>query len=95
LTQCLSFTCYKRVINLAVPDGTLALYRSQQYVISPLSVRGGCADAGSSARGRWIPTTAVDQYAATLASWYGVSDGDLPAVFPNLARFGDTRLGFV
>ena len=39
-------------------------------------------DAGSSARGRWIPTVAVDQYAATLASWYGVADADLPRSFP-------------
>jgi uncharacterized protein (DUF1501 family) len=53
------------------------------------------ADGGSGARGRWIPTTAVDQYGATLASWYGVSGADLSAVFPNLARFGTSNLGFV
>jgi uncharacterized protein (DUF1501 family) len=52
-------------------------------------------DAGSSARGRWIPTVAVDQYAATLASWYGVVDADLPAVFPGLNRFDDRRLAFL
>jgi uncharacterized protein (DUF1501 family) len=38
-------------------------------------------DIGSSARGRSIPSVAVDQYAATLASWYGVADADLPAGF--------------
>jgi uncharacterized protein (DUF1501 family) len=53
------------------------------------------ADVGSGARGRWIPTTAVDQYGATLASWYGVSSADLPAVFPNLHRFNTANLGFV
>ena len=52
-------------------------------------------DAGTGARGRWIPTIAVDQYAATLASWYGVGSSDLPAVFPNLTRFGPANLGFV
>ncbi len=52
-------------------------------------------DSGSAARGRWIPTTAVDQYAAALASWYGVGDADLPAIFPNLDRFDDQRLGFL
>jgi uncharacterized protein (DUF1501 family) len=53
------------------------------------------ADSGSGARGRWIPTTAVDQYGATLASWYGVSDADLLAVFPNLTRFQSATLGFL
>jgi uncharacterized protein (DUF1501 family) len=45
-------------------------------------------DTGGSARGRWIPTTSVDQYGAALAAWYGVSAVDLAAVFPNLNRFG-------
>jgi len=52
-------------------------------------------DAGGNARGRWIPTTAIDQYGATLASWFGVSGTDLPAVFPNIARFTPTTLGFL
>jgi uncharacterized protein (DUF1501 family) len=37
--------------------------------------------------GRWIPSTAVDQYAAVLARWLGVDVGNLPAVLPNLTRF--------
>jgi uncharacterized protein (DUF1501 family) len=53
------------------------------------------SDSGSGARGRWIPTTGVDQYGATLASWYGVSNADLPAVFPNLSRFDTANLGFL
>jgi uncharacterized protein (DUF1501 family) len=52
-------------------------------------------DQGSSARGRWIPTTAVDQYGATLASWFGVGSTDLAAVFPNIGRFGQSNLGFL
>jgi uncharacterized protein (DUF1501 family) len=52
-------------------------------------------DAGTSARGRWIPTTAVDEYAATLATWYGLGGADIPAVFPNLGRFRTPNLGFV
>jgi uncharacterized protein (DUF1501 family) len=45
--------------------------------------------------GRWIPTTAVDQYAATLASWFGVGAGDLALVLPNLAAFAPATLGFI
>ena len=45
--------------------------------------------------GRWIPTTSVDQYAATLASWFGVSSANLPIVFPYLSRFNNQNLGFV
>jgi uncharacterized protein (DUF1501 family) len=52
-------------------------------------------DTGSGARGRWIPTTSVEEYAATLASWYGLGSGDLPAVFPNLGRFTRPNLGFL
>lgn len=53
---------------------------------------GGPDDTG---RGRWIPTTSVDEYAATLARWFGVSATDLPVVFPNLGRFAKPNLGFM
>jgi uncharacterized protein (DUF1501 family) len=52
-------------------------------------------DEGGNARGRWIPTVAIDQYGATLASWIGVSNADLAAVFPNIGRFGQSNLGFL
>jgi len=45
--------------------------------------------------GRWIPSTAIDQYFATLATWFGVDSGNLSAVFPNLGRFSTPNLGFV
>jgi len=46
-------------------------------------------------RGRWIPTTSVDEYAATLAGWFGVSESNLPIVLPNIGRFASTDLGFM
>ncbi len=46
-------------------------------------------------RGRWIPTTSVDEYNATLATWFGVSATDLPVVLPNIGRFAKPNLGFM
>jgi uncharacterized protein (DUF1501 family) len=45
--------------------------------------------------GRWIPTTAIDQYFATLATWFGVDPGNLSTVFPNIGRFASPNLGFI
>jgi uncharacterized protein (DUF1501 family) len=45
--------------------------------------------------GRWIPTTAIDQYFATLATWFGVDQGNLATVFPNIGRFATPNLGFI
>jgi len=52
-------------------------------------------DSGSSPRGRWIPTTSIEQYAATLATWYGLSSADLTAVFPLIGHFSTANLGFL
>ena len=45
-------------------------------------------DVGS---GSLLPTTAVDQYAATFARWLGVSDTNVPLVLPNVTNFGTSR----
>ncbi|MCZ2496841.1 DUF1501 domain-containing protein [Xylophilus sp. Kf1] len=39
-------------------------------------------------QGRLLPSTSVDQYAATLASWFGVADAELAGLLPNLGNFG-------
>jgi uncharacterized protein (DUF1501 family) len=44
-------------------------------------------------QGRWIPTTSVDEFSATLAMWFGVSPSDLPTVLPNIGRFAHPNLG--
>jgi len=46
-------------------------------------------------RGRWIPTTSVDEYSATLATWFGVSPTDLAMVLPNIGRFGRQNVNFM
>jgi uncharacterized protein (DUF1501 family) len=45
--------------------------------------------------GRWIPTIAVDQFAATLAAWFGADAAALAAVLPNLSAFPPAPLGFI
>ncbi|MGZ9058199.1 MAG: DUF1501 domain-containing protein, partial [Burkholderiaceae bacterium] len=49
-------------------------------------------DAGN---GRLIPTTSVEQYAATMAKWMGVTGANLPVILPNLANFSQPNLGFM
>ena len=46
-------------------------------------------------QGSLMPTTAVDQYAATLCRWFGVSSTNMPMVLPNIGRFSNHNLGFL
>jgi uncharacterized protein (DUF1501 family) len=56
----------------------------------------GVDQANDLGAGRLIPTTSVDQYAGTLANWFGLSDGQVREVFPNFANFGSNPyLGFM
>jgi uncharacterized protein (DUF1501 family) len=61
--------------------------------VFPTLQMGGPNDTDT--RGRWIPTTSVDQYGATLASWYGLSTQDVSYVFPLLSNFATSNLGFM
>jgi uncharacterized protein (DUF1501 family) len=62
---------------------------------TPPAIGNGTAD--DVGQGRLLPTIAVDQYAATLASWFGVSDGDLRTVLPNIGNYDSSswKLGFL
>ncbi len=62
------------------------------YGAFPTLAVNGPDDTG---QGRWIPTTSVDEFSATMASWFGVSSSDLAAVFPNIGRFAHPNLGFL
>lgn len=45
--------------------------------------------------GRLLPSVSVDEYSATLASWFGVENSELPLVAPNISRFATPDLGFL
>jgi uncharacterized protein (DUF1501 family) len=62
------------------------------YGKQPVYANNGPDDVG---QGRLLPTTSVDQYAATLASWFGVSDGQMSTVLPTIGNFSTRNLGFV
>lgn len=74
------------VIGGAVKGGDL-------YGRFPALASGGPEDAGNN--GRWIPSTSIDQYGATLASWFGVAASDLATVFPDLQNFTVKNVGFI
>lgn len=59
----------------------------------PTMALGGPDDSGS--RGAMIPSTSIDQYGATLASWFGVPPAQLASIFPNLIKFPTANLGFL
>ena len=62
------------------------------YGTAPTALLGGPEDVG---QGRLLPGTSVDQYAATLARWLGVSDGEMVQIAPNIGRFDQANLGFL
>ncbi|MFT4195522.1 DUF1501 domain-containing protein [Ottowia sp.] len=62
------------------------------YGTAPEAVAGGPEDIG---QGRYIPSTSVDQYAATMARWFGVSDTEMTQVAPSIGNFNSKYIGFL
>ena len=75
-------------IQIVVGD---AIQGRNMYGIYPDLALDSNDDVGG---GRIIPTTSADQYAATLAKWFGVDDADLVSVAPNIDNFSARDLGF-
>jgi uncharacterized protein (DUF1501 family) len=73
------------VVGGAVRGGRIYGEYPLLEINSPLEIGGGV----------FIPTLSSDQYAATLANWFGVKDADLPAVAPNVVNFSSRNLGFM
>ncbi len=69
-----------------------AVKGQQYYGTFPIMGLNNNDEVGS---GRLLPTTSVDQYAATLARWFGVSETDMRLVLPNIGNFGSSNVGFM
>ena len=63
------------------------------YGTVPTQQLDGPDDMGNA--GRWIPTTSLAQYGATLTRWLGISEADLSYVFPTLSAFPNSNVGFM
>ncbi len=63
------------------------------YGRMPVHELGGSDDVAK--EGRWLPNVAVDQYAATLAAWFGVPTSQIAQVAPNIGKFANPNLGFL
>jgi uncharacterized protein (DUF1501 family) len=70
-----------------------AVKGGQIYGTMPTLELSGPDDASN--LGRWIPTLAVDQFAATLATWFGADAQALATVLPNLSAFSPATVGFI
>ncbi len=70
-----------------------AVNGGQMYGKFPTLALSGPDDSGTN--GRWVPSTGSVQYAATLASWFGVTPAQMTTIFPNIGSFATTNLGFV
>jgi len=70
-----------------------AVQGGQIYGSFPTFQLGGPSDTDT--RGRWIPTLSIDQYGATLASWFGLPASAIATVFPNFANFASQQIGFL
>jgi uncharacterized protein (DUF1501 family) len=71
-----------------------AVQGQRYFGIPPAVASNGPDDVG---QGRLLPTTSVDQYAATLGKWMGLSNSSLLGLLPNLVNYNLSarNLGFV
>jgi uncharacterized protein (DUF1501 family) len=80
------------IVSTGVKNGG-PLLGGQIYGTFPSLVLNGPDDANT--RGTLVPTTSVDQYAATLAQWFGVAPGNVSAIFNYVGNFPTNNLGFL
>jgi uncharacterized protein (DUF1501 family) len=102
---------FGRTLQPNVDGGTDHAWGSHHFIIGTGVAAGGSLRGGKfygqfpslalggpndvTGRGTWGPTTSVEQYAATLATWFGVSPQKLPSVVPYIGNFATPNLGFL
>ena len=96
---------FGRTLNPSGTDGSDHAWGNHHFILGggvqggkfygtfPSLALGSENDANN--RGTLIPTTAISQYGATLAQWFGVPAASLPTVFPNIGNFSSNNLGFL
>jgi uncharacterized protein (DUF1501 family) len=106
-SQVTAFTCsdFSRTFQPNSADGSDHAWGSHHIIMGgavkggkiygtyPTLALGGPDDAGTN--GRWLPTTASAQYAATLAQWFGLPANELSYVLPYIGNFSSNNLGFL
>ncbi len=81
------------VLGGAVAGGNFYGRPTANGSIFPTLVNSGPDDI--STRGRFVPTVSVEMYAATLARWFGLTETQIPLVFPYISNFPTSNLGFM
>jgi uncharacterized protein (DUF1501 family) len=96
---------FGRTLNPSGTDGSDHAWGNHHFILGG-GVQGGKfygtfpslalgSENDANTRGTLIPTTSISQYGATLAQWFGVSAANLASVFPNIANFPSSNLGFL
>jgi uncharacterized protein (DUF1501 family) len=81
------------VLGGAVAGGNFYGRPTSNGSIFPTLVNSGPDDV--STRGRFVPTVSVEMYAATLGRWFGLTEQQIPLVFPFIGNFPTSNLGFM
>jgi uncharacterized protein (DUF1501 family) len=82
-------------VQLLLGDAVRGRAFAGQYPLLRLNARLAADGADDVGGGRFIPTLSSDQYAATLARWFGVANADIASIAPSLAAFPTQDLGLL
>jgi uncharacterized protein (DUF1501 family) len=82
-------------VQLMLGDAVRGRTIAGQYPVLRLGARLAADGADDVGGGRFIPTVSSDQYAATLARWFGVASADIATIAPSIGAFTTQDLGLL